>query len=44
VFDDSRERDSVVYNAGDGGAISGLRLAGRRTETGEATFLVFLLD
>jgi hypothetical protein len=34
----------VVYNVGDGAAMSGLIIAGRRGETGKATFLVFLLD
>lgn len=32
-----------AYNIGDGAAMSGILLAGRR-ESGEATFLVFLLD
>ena len=33
-----------AFNLGDGGAMSGLLVAGRRGATGEATFLVFLMD
>jgi hypothetical protein len=33
-----------VFNLGDGAAMAGLLVAGRRGATGEATFLVFLLD
>jgi hypothetical protein len=33
----------AVYTIGDGGAMSGILVAGRRG-TGEATFLIFLLD
>lgn len=33
-----------VYNLGDGGALSGILIAGRRQATSEAIFLVFLLD
>ena len=33
-----------VFNLGDGEAMSGLLVAGRRGATGEATFLVFLMD
>ena len=44
AFDDSAVTELVVYNVGDGGAMSGLQVAGRRAETGEATCLVFLLD
>ena len=44
AFDDSAVTELTVYNVGDGGAMSGLLVAGRRGETGEATFLVFLLD
>lgn len=36
--------DLRVYSLGDGGAMSGLLIAGRNSETGEAIFLVFLLD
>jgi len=36
--------DLRVYILGDGGAMSGLLIAGRHNETGEAIFLVFLLD
>lgn len=44
AFDDSAVTELVVYNMGDGGAMSGLLVAGRRADTGEATFLIFLLD
>ena len=44
AFDDSAVTELMVYNVGDGGAMSGLLLVGRRAETGESTFLVFLLD
>ena len=37
---DSAVTEISVYNLGDGGAMSGFRLAGRRAETGEATFLL----
>ena len=36
--------DLRVFNLGDGGAMSGLLVAGRRQGTGEAAFLVFLMD
>ena len=41
---DSAATEISDYNLGDGGAISGLLVAGRRAETGESIFLVFLLD
>ena len=44
VFDDSALREVAVFNLGDGGAMSGVLVAGRRPDTGEALFLVFLLD
>jgi hypothetical protein len=44
AFDDAAVTELSVYNIGDGAAMSGLLIAGRRAETGEATFLVFLLD
>ena len=44
VYDDPPMTDLRVYNLGDGGAMSGLLIAGRNNETGEAIFLVFLLD
>ena len=44
AFDDSALTVPMVYNVGDGGAMSGLQVAGRRAETGEATCPVFLLD
>jgi len=36
--------DLRVFNVGDGGAMSGLLIAGRHNETGEEIFLVFLMD
>jgi hypothetical protein len=43
TFDNSMLTDVRVYNLGDGEAMSGMLVAGRRSN-GEATFLVFLLD
>lgn len=43
VFDDPAMREVVVFNLGDSAAMSGVLVAGRRT-TGEAVFLLFLLD
>ncbi len=43
AYDDPQVAGLRAYNIGDGGAMSGLLLAGRR-ENGEATFLVFLMD
>ena len=44
AYDDPAITDLRVFNLGDGGAMSGLLIAGRNIETGEAIFLVFLLD
>ena len=44
AFDDSAVTELAVYDTGDGAAMSGLLVAGRRGDTSEATFLVFLLD
>ena len=44
AYDDPDVTELRVFNLGDGEAMSGLLVAGRRTEAGEATFLVFLLD
>lgn len=44
AFDDPAVTELRVFNLGDGGAMSGILVAGRRAATGEATFLVFLLD
>ncbi len=44
AFDDPAVTELRVYNLGDGGAMSGILVASRRGEAGEATFLVFLLD
>ena len=43
VYDDPGMSEVAVFTLGDGGAMSGLLIAGRRA-TGEAVFLVFLLD
>jgi hypothetical protein len=43
VYDDPAVTDLRVYTLGDGGAMSGILVAGAK-ETGEAVFLVFLLD
>lgn len=43
AFDDADVADLQVYTIGDGEAMSGLLIAGRRSN-GEATFLVFLMD
>ncbi|MCB0201860.1 MAG: hypothetical protein KDI03_17475, partial [Anaerolineae bacterium] len=42
VYDDPAVTELRVYTLGDGEAMSGLLVAGRRGS--EATFLVFLLD
>lgn len=48
AFDDPAVRELRVFNLGDGQAMSGLLVAGRRGAEGgasaEATFLVFLMD
>jgi heat shock protein HslJ len=44
IYDAPKMTDLKVYNLGDGGAISGLLIAGRQGDTGDAIFLVFLLD
>lgn len=44
VYDDPEMSELRVFNLGDGGAMSGILVAGRRSATGEAVFLVFLLD
>lgn len=44
TFDDPAITELRVFNLGDGEAISGLLVAGRRGETGETTFVVFLMD
>ena len=43
AFDDPAVAELAVYNLGDGAAMSGLLVAGRR-DSGEATLLVFLMD
>jgi Asp/Glu/hydantoin racemase len=44
AYDDPAVTELRVFNLGDGGAMSGLLVAGRRQATGVATFLVFLMD
>jgi hypothetical protein len=44
AYDDPAVTELRAFNLGDGGAMSGILVAGRRGEMGEATFLVFLLD
>jgi hypothetical protein len=43
AYDDTSVTKLQAYNIGDGEAMSGLLLAGRR-QNGEGTFLVFLMD
>jgi heat shock protein HslJ len=43
AFDDPSMTELLVYNLGDGGAMSGILVAGRRSN-GETTYLVFLSD
>jgi hypothetical protein len=43
AYDDDSVSELAVYEIGDGEAMSGLLVAGRR-EKGESTFLVFLMD
>ncbi len=44
AFDDPAMTELQVFNLGDGGAMSGILVAGHAPETGMATYLVFLLD
>ncbi|HAJ34854.1 MAG TPA: hypothetical protein DCL15_04055 [Chloroflexi bacterium] len=44
AYDDPAVTELRVYNLGDGAALAGLLVAGRRGATGDAIFLVFLLD
>lgn len=43
AFDDPAVTELRVFNLGDGGAMSGILVAGRRA-AGEAVFVVFLMD
>ena len=43
AFDDPAVENLLVFNVGDGRAMSGILVAARRAN-GEATFLVFLMD
>ncbi len=44
AYDDPAVTDLRIFNLGDGEAMSGILVAGRRSATGGATFLVFLMD
>jgi hypothetical protein len=44
AFDDPAVTELRVFNLGDGGAMSGILVAGRRGAAGEAILLVFLMD
>jgi hypothetical protein len=44
AYDDPAVTELRVFNLGDGETMAGLLVAGRRQATGEATFLVFLMD
>lgn len=44
AYNDPVVTELRVFNLGDGGAMSGLLVAGRRAAASDATFLVFLLD
>ena len=44
AYDDPAVTELRVFALGDGEAMSGLLVAGRRAVTGDATFLVFLMD
>jgi len=44
AYDDPAVTELRVFNLGDGGAMSGLLVAGRRGATAEASYLVFLMD
>jgi len=44
AYDTPAVNDLQVFNLGDGGAMSGLLIAGRQDGNGELIFLVFLMD
>ena len=44
AYDDPAVTELSVFTIGDGEAMSGLLVAGRRPQSGETTFLVFLMD
>lgn len=44
AYDDPTVAELAVYTIGDGAAMSGILLAGRRKDPETATFLVFLMD
>jgi hypothetical protein len=44
AYDDPAITELKVFNLGDGGAMAGILVAGRRAGIGQAAFLVFLMD
>lgn len=44
AFDDPAVTELAIYQLGDGGAMNGILVAGRRQAPPEAIFLVFLID
>ena len=44
AYDDPAVTELCVFNLGDGAAMSGILVAGRRQEPDDAIFLVFLMD
>ena len=44
AFEDPAVTELRVFNLGDGEAMSGVLMAGRRGSTGDATFVLFLFD
>jgi hypothetical protein len=44
AFDDPAVTELRVFNLGDGGAMSGLLVAGRRAPGGDATYVLVLMD
>ena len=44
AFNDPEVTELKVYTTGDGGAMSGILIAAFRKKTGNATFLIFLMD
>ena len=44
AFDDPAVTELTVHNIGDGAAMSGLLITAFRKKTGDATFIIFLMD
>jgi hypothetical protein len=44
TFDDPAVTELTVHNIGDGAAMSGLLISAFRKKTGDATFVIFLMD